>query len=203
MEWRGRIVRLQVVARAASCMAGLLLATHAGPTLAGPTGEPDPELRAELKHAIAEADSFDDRYDAEVWLVDMSTRLERYIPDPEERIDFLKLVHKESARANIPPELTLAVIQVESSFKQFAVSGAGARGYMQIMPFWLKEIAGPGENLFHPKTNIRMGCTILRYYLDKEHGQLRGALARYNGSYGRPDYPDLVIRALSRHWARG
>ncbi len=176
----------------------------AAPALAGPTGEPEPELRALLKQAIGSSDSFSDRFDAEVWLLNMSGRLSRYIKDDRERLDFLRLLHREAARANITPELALAVIDIESRFNRYAISSVGAQGYMQIMPFWLKEIAGPGENnLFHTRTNLRMGCTILRYYLDREHGNLVNALARYNGSYGKPQYPQLVINTLNKRYYRG
>ncbi|MGQ0619443.1 MAG: lytic transglycosylase domain-containing protein [Panacagrimonas sp.] len=179
-------------------MLALPCATHAGPT-----GEPEPELRALLSKAITQSDSFKDRYDAEVWLTDMSGRLERFIKDDAERLEFLRLLHAEATRARIPPELALAVIEVESRFERFAISSAGAQGYMQIMPFWLKEIGGPDENLFHARTNLRMGCTILRFYLDMERGKLNPALARYNGSHGKPQYPDRVLRVLSRRWYRG
>lgn len=181
----------------------VLLGVWAGGALAGPTGEIEPELRALLETAIAESDSFEDRFEAEVWLADMSQRLERFIPGGQERLEFLRVLHREAKRARIPPELALAVIEVESRFDRFAISSAGAQGYMQIMPFWLKEIAGPEENLFHARTNLRMGCTILRFYLDKERGDLYGALARYNGSYGKTWYPDRVMRALNRRWHRG
>lgn len=170
---------------------------------AGPTGEIEPELRVLLEAAISEADSFGDRFEAEVWLADMSNRLERFIDDGHERLTFLRILHREAKRARVPPELALAVIEVESAFERFAISSAGAQGYMQIMPFWLKEIAGPEDNLFDPRTNLRMGCTILRFYLDKERGNLYGALARYNGSRGKTWYPDRVMKALHRRWHRG
>lgn len=170
---------------------------------AGPTGEPEPELRALLTQAIAASDSFGDRFEAEVWLSDMSGRLRGFIKPDAERLEFLRLLHQEAQRARIPPELALAVIEVESRFNRFAISSAGAQGYMQIMPFWLKEIGGAEDNLFHVRTNLRMGCTILRFYLDKERGNLVNALARYNGSYGKPRYPDLVLGALNRRWYRG
>lgn len=181
----------------------LMLSAGVPMAQAGPTGEPEPELRALLKRAVADADSFEHRFDAEVWLVDMSGRLKRFIKNDAERLHFLRVLHREAQRARIPPELALAVIEVESRFDRYAISSAGAQGYMQIMPFWLKEIAGPEENLFHTQTNLRMGCTILRYYLDRERGNLVGALARYNGSYGKPTYPNLVLRALNRRWHRG
>jgi soluble lytic murein transglycosylase-like protein len=183
-------------------MAALLLVASVV-AYAGPTGEPEPELRALLKKAIAESDSFNDRFDAEVWLVDMSGRLKRSIKDDKERLEFLRILHQEADRANITPELALAVIQIESGFNRYAISSAGAQGYMQIMPFWLREIAGPQENLFHARTNLRMGCTILRFYLDREHGDLVKALQRYNGSYGKTQYPALVINALNKRWYRG
>ncbi len=170
---------------------------------AGPTGEPEPELRLRLTEAIRNADSFEDRFDAEVWLLDMSNRLKKFMPNDKLRLDFLRMLHAEAARANIPPELALAVIEIESRFDRYALSVAGAQGYMQIMPFWLKEIAGPQDNLFHARTNLRMGCTILRFYLDKERGNLVNALARYNGSYGKPQYPYKVITALNKRWYRG
>lgn len=179
-----------------------VLAAAAVPAHAGPTGEPEPELRALLAKNINAADSFEHRFDAEVWLVDMSGRLRPYMKNEGQRLQLLRLVHSEARRAKLAPELVLSVIEVESRFDRYAVSSAGAQGLMQIMPFWLKEIGTPGDNLFHTRTNLRMGCTILKFYLDKEHGNLIGALGRYNGSYGKPDYPMLVVNALNRHWYR-
>lgn len=165
--------------------------------------QPESGLRVALLDAVSEADSFSDRFDAEVWLVDMSSRLARQVPDPEERLNILRQVHREAARVNLEPELVLAVIDVESNFDRFAISWAGARGLMQVMPFWLNEIGRPDDNLFHVSTNLRMGCTILRYYLDKEKGDLVRALARYNGSLGRRVYPDKVFTKLQRKWYKG
>ena len=164
------------------------------------TESADPELRKLLKQAITESSSFDDRFDAEVWLMDMSRRLARRMPNTEERLHLLKLIHYEAKRTNLHPELVLAVIEVESNFDRWAISVAGAQGLMQIMPFWLDEIGRPGDNLFTPETNLRMGCTILRYYLDKEKGNLSRALGRYNGSLGRMKYPNKVYRALNKRW---
>jgi len=161
---------------------------------------PSKELREILTRAIAETDSFKDRFDAEVWLLDMSTRLKRKIKNDEKRITLLKQIHFESKRAKLRPELVLAVIEVESNFDRFAISSAGARGFMQIMPFWLKEIGRPNDNLFDMHTNLRMGCTILRHYLDIEKGNLSNALGRYNGSLYSHVYPNKVYRALDRHW---
>jgi soluble lytic murein transglycosylase-like protein len=161
---------------------------------------PEPALREALRAAANEAPSFTDRFHAEVWLTDMSRRLERQVTDAEERIELLTMVHLEASRVDLPPELVLAVIEVESNFDRYAVSVAGALGLMQIMPFWLDEIGRPNDNLLHTDTNLRYGCTILRYYLDKENGDLRRALGRYNGSLGKRKYPNKVIDKLSRKW---
>lgn len=161
---------------------------------------PDPELREALRQAASESASFTDRFHAEVWLTDMSRRLARQVEDPDERIELLTLVHLEAARVELPPELVLAVIEVESNFDRYAVSVAGALGLMQVMPFWLNEIGRPDDNLLHTDTNLRYGCTILRFYLDKEKGDLRRALGRYNGSLGKRKYPNKVIDKLSKKW---
>jgi soluble lytic murein transglycosylase-like protein len=180
---------------------GLLAAALLLPSaLASTPQQPDPRLRALLKEAVADTASFPDRFDAQVWLLDMAGRLEPWVEDPEERLAILKAVHQEATRADLDPELVLAVIHVESLFDRFAISRVGARGLMQVMPFWLDEIGRPRDNLFHIRTNLRMGCTILRYYLDMEDGRLTPALARYNGSYGRNTYPLKVFRALERYW---
>ena len=161
---------------------------------------PDPELRDALRKAANDTQSFTDRFDAEVWLTDMSGRLARQVRDPSERVEILKLVHLEATRAELPPELVLAVIEVESNFDRYAISVAGAIGLMQIMPFWLDEIGRPDDNLNRIDTNLRYGCTILRYYLDKENGDLRRALGRYNGSLGKRKYPNKVVDKLSNKW---
>ena len=161
---------------------------------------PDPELREILRKAAGEVDTFPDRFEAEVWLTDMSRRLARQVQDPEERIEILTLVHYEASRVELPPELILAVIEVESNFDRYAISVAGAIGLMQIMPFWLDEIGRPDDNLLHIDTNLRYGCTILRFYYDKEKGDLRRALGRYNGSLGKRKYPNKVIDKLSKKW---
>ena len=164
---------------------------------------PDPELREVLLEAASAADSFDDRFDAEVWLTDMSARLARQVRDPDERIKLLTRVHYEAARAELAPELVLAVIEVESNFDRYAVSVAGALGLMQVMPFWKDEIGRQGDNLNHVDTNLRYGCTILKFYLDKEKGDLRRALGRYNGSLGKRKYPNKVIDKLTEKWYQG
>ena len=164
---------------------------------------PDPELREALRVAANAADSFDDRFAAEVWLADMSRRLERQVPDADERMRILTRVHHEATIAGLEPELVLAVIDVESNFDRYAVSVAGALGLMQIMPFWKDEIGRPDDNLIRLETNLRYGCTILKYYLNKEDGDLRRALGRYNGSLGRRKYPNKVIDRLSGKWFQG
>jgi soluble lytic murein transglycosylase-like protein len=185
--------------------AALLACCVLTPAFAGPTGEMDPELRARLVQAFADSKDFNDRFIAEVWLTDFSTRLGRYVPkvmpESSQRLEFMRQVHAEATRAKVSPELVLAVINIESKFDRFAISKSGAIGYMQIMPFWLKQIGQPGDNLLHPQTNLRMGCTILRYYLDMEHDSYVRALARYNGSYGRADYPYMVLTALNNRWS--
>ena len=161
------------------------------------------ELRQYLQLAIAEADSFEDRFDAEVWLFDMSSRMSRFIKDPEERLTFLRSVHREASAADLSPELVLALIEVESYFDRYAVSRVGAQGLMQVMPFWKKEIGRPEDNLTQPDTNLRYGCHILKFYLDKEKGNLHRALARYNGSLGKHWYPERVFTRWRKNWYNG
>ncbi len=165
--------------------------------------EMDPQLRAVLLEAVANADSFEDRFAAEVWLTDMSQRLARQVPDLDERLQILRTVHHEAARSNIAPELVLAVIQVESNFDRFAISSSSALGLMQVMPFWVHELGGdnPSE-LLEVQYNLLLGCRILKYYLDMENGELVRALGRYNGSLGRRAYADRVIDALRTKWYR-
>lgn len=177
-----------------------LLATLLVPATLPAEQRPDPELREILREAAGAIDTFPDRFEAEVWLTDMSSRLAKQVSDPEERIEILTLVHYEASRVELPPELILAVIEVESNFDRYAISVAGAIGLMQVMPFWLEEIGRPEDNLLHTDTNLRYGCTILRFYYDKENGDLRRALGRYNGSLGKRKYPNKVIDKLSKKW---
>ena len=160
----------------------------------------DPRLRQVLTEAINSSESFDDRFHAEVWLLDMSNRLQRYVKDEETRLTMLKHVHLEATRSDLQPELVLALIEVESHFDTYAISKSGAQGIMQIMPFWLDEIGRPDDNLIDMKTNLRMGCTILKYYMDMEKDDLHRALARYNGSAGSKVYSNKVLKALQFHW---
>lgn len=162
----------------------------------------DPDLRKRLISAINQSSSFDDRFHAEVWLLDMSTRLSIRVKDLDTRLVLLRSIHREARRANLAPELVIALIDIESRFDRFAISRSGAQGLMQIMPFWLNEIARPDDNLMDIDTNLRMGCTILKYYIDMEKGNLRRALARYNGSLGSWVYPDKVLSVLSKYWYR-
>jgi soluble lytic murein transglycosylase-like protein len=138
--------------------------------------------------------------DAQRWLAEMDARLEKRIPDRKQRLELLRTVHYEATRARLDPQLVLGVIEVESGFRKYAVSRAGARGYMQVMPFWVKLIGQPGHNLFHLRTNLAYGCAILRFYLDMESGDYYRALGRYNGSLGQPQYPNLVLSAWRGRW---
>ncbi|WP_047552737.1 lytic transglycosylase domain-containing protein [Methylotenera sp. G11] len=134
------------------------------------------------------------------WMNAMSERLKKRMPDARYREDFLRTVHYEASRAGLDPQMVLGLIQVESGFKKYAVSSVGARGFMQVMPFWVRSIGANDHNLFLLRTNLRYGCTILRHYVDIERGDLYRALGRYNGSLGRPEYPNLVLSAWRKHW---
>jgi len=134
------------------------------------------------------------------WMSEMSQRLKKRMPDTAYREDFLRTVHYEASRAGLDPQMVLGLIQVESGFKKYAVSSVGARGFMQVMPFWVRSIGANDHNLFLLRTNLRYGCTILRHYLDIERGDLYRALGRYNGSLGKPQYPNLVLGAWRKHW---
>ncbi len=162
-------------------------------------------VRAVLQRSVSDQAApklaFATRYEADFWLDEMSRRLQGRMPDAKYRLDFLKTVHYEATRAGLEPELVLGLIEVESGFNKYAVSGAGARGYMQVMPFWVKEIGAKEHNLFHLRINLRYGCTILRHYLDMEKGNLYRALGRYNGSLGDSKYPNLVRTAWRKNWS--
>ena len=158
-------------------------------------------LHAAIADRAAPEPQFPTLRDKLDWLTEMSARLSRRMPDREARLDFLKTVYYEAKRAGLDPQMVLGLIQVESGFKKYAVSSAGARGYMQVMPFWVRLIGSKEHNLFHMRTNLRFGCTILRHYLDIENGDVYRALGRYNGSLGQPDYPNMVRGAWERQWA--
>jgi soluble lytic murein transglycosylase-like protein len=138
--------------------------------------------------------------DGQRWLEEMDKRLEKRIPDRQQRLELLRAVQYEATRARLDPQLVLGVIEVESGFRKYAVSRAGARGYMQVMPFWVQLIGQPSHNLFHLRTNLAYGCVILRHYLDLEKGDYWRALGRYNGSLGKPGYPELVLAAWRGRW---
>ena len=185
---------------ACAAMAGAS-AVHAGAQIYEPLAD---SMRAGLQASIADTPAsrhaFSNPMDAVSWLTEMAQRMEKRVPYLRTRLDLLRTVHYEASRAGLDPQLVLAVIHVESNFRKFAVSSAGARGYMQVMPFWVGLIGKKGDNLFNLRTNLRYGCVILRHYLDIEGGNLSRALARYNGSLGKPDYPNLVLRAMRTSW---
>jgi len=139
--------------------------------------------------------------EGKLWMAEMSERLKKRMPDRATRENFLQTVNYEAARAGLDPQLVLGLIQVESGFKKYAVSSVGARGFMQVMPFWVRSIGAKDHNLFHLRLNLRYGCTILRHYLTMEHGDLYRALGRYNGSLGQPQYPNMVLGAWRRNWS--
>ncbi len=181
---------------AAACLAALLT-TH--PACADQ--QQDPELKAVVQRAIGEAECFTDHYDSAVWYTLMEPRLRRIVKEKDERLEILKQVYCETHRAGearLPPGLVMSVIEVESRFDRYAVSSAAAVGLMQVMPFWPERLGMRRYELVRTGPNIRMGCAILRFYLQYEHNDVRKALARYNGSIGRRDYPDKVIYAWTK-----
>ncbi len=195
------MTRTAALVRLALC--GLLLASaaHAGQQRNEPI---DPVVLATLTGQIADQAApffnFKNPNDAHKWIFEMSNRLQARVPDRKDRINLLKTVQWEATRAGLDPQLVLGVMQIESGFKKYAVSSAGARGYLQVMPFWTQVFKRPRDNLFNLRTNLRYGCVILRYYLDIEKGDFFRALGRYNGSLGRPEYPDAVNAAWHGRW---
>jgi soluble lytic murein transglycosylase-like protein len=189
-------------------MAGLMLAAlpltaRAGAQVEEPLAD---AVRSALSAAVAHGAPPKPRFDAIEprlaylrWLGEMSERLKRRKTEAQTRIEFLETVWYESVRAGLEPALVLGLIQVESGFRKYAISVAGARGYMQVMPFWARLIGdGQASRLFHMQTNLRFGCVIMRHYLDRERGDLFLALGRYNGSRGRAEYPNAVLGARQR-----
>jgi soluble lytic murein transglycosylase-like protein len=161
-------------------------------------------VRATLASAVNDRASVDWKdLDTRAWVRAMTRRVISHFRDEEAAREFLALVRYEAMRAGLDPHLVLAVIDVESRFRKYAVSKAGARGLMQVMPFWIEQIGGKTDNLFQERTNLRYGCVILRHYLDRERGNMSNALARYNGSLGQPQYPQRVLRAWKERWALG
>jgi len=161
-------------------------------------------VRARLSNQVSDKAAatmhFRSEEDANRWLATMEKRLQARIPDRKQRLELLRTVHYEAVRARLDPQLVLGVMEVESGFRKYAVSSAGARGYMQVMPFWVKLIGQPKHNLFHLRTNLAYGCAILRYYVDQENGDYFRALMRYNGSLGSAKYPRLVLSAWKGRW---
>jgi len=158
------------------------------------------DLTLALDQTLRHASSFRTREGAISWLSEMSRRLEARVPDPFYRFELLRLIHRGATDHNLDPQLVLSLIEIESGFKRFAVSKSGARGLMQVMPFWMKEIGHPRDNLFHPVTNLHYGCSILRWYLDDSDQITRTALARYNGG-GDPQYAAKVLSAFKQRWS--
>ena len=161
-------------------------------------------VRSSMQRGLADTPitrtAFRNPADEAAWLKEMSRRLSKRMPDESERLEFLTTLHWEASRAGVDPQLLLGLIQVESGFHKYAVSPVGARGYTQVMPFWVKAIGNPDHNLFQLRTNLRYGALILRHYIDIERGDYYRALGRFNGSLGRPEYPTLVVNAWKRHW---
>ena len=180
-------------------MTGTLLL--AWPAMGGPAPTASTTLRAQVHSALSRPNkSNDNRYNRSVWMKTMSARLASYISSPKRRKKLLVLVRSEADHAGVPPSLVLAMINVESDFKPWAVSAVGAQGLMQIMPFWLKVAGKPGDNLFNPRTNVRIGCTVLAYYLKRSHGDIAEALQRYYGKRFGTRYTTRVLKLLETRW---
>jgi soluble lytic murein transglycosylase-like protein len=181
----------------------MLLAALPSAVRAAPASDAqrEPELRAAVKHAIEQAECFEDKFDSAVWYKMMEPRLRKRVSDREERMAILKYVFCESRRpgeARIPPGLIMAIMEIESNFDRWAVSHAGAVGLMQVMPFWPENLGMRRTQLVKIPENIRMGCAIFRFYLKREKGNVARALARYNGSVGKRWYSDKVIGQWTR-----
>ena len=194
-------------AKAAALAGVLALGLGVTPAFAGAQAEE--QLAASVVTGLARAigdnpvpRDYAERASVRPWLVDMSRQLAARFPDDVARTEFLATVHYEATRAGLDPQLVLGVIHHESNFRKYAVSVADARGFMQVMPFWVRLIGTPDQNLFQLRTNLRYGCTILRHYLDVEKGDVYRALGRYNGSLGRPEYPTAVMAASQRYQIR-
>ena len=163
----------------------------------------DPELKAVIERAITQAQCFTDQYDSAVWYTLMEPKLRRYMSDRDERLALLRTVYCETHRPGVttlPSGLVLAVLDVESRFDRWAVSNSGAVGLMQVMPFWPEQLGMHRRELVTMEANIRMGCAILRHYLETEHNDVRRALGRYNGSLRAREYPDRVVTRWTRYW---
>lgn len=190
-------------ARPALALALLLCSALGASGAAEADAQRDPELRAVVAAAIGAAECFPDKFDSAVWYTLMEPRLRAIVADHDERLQILRTTYCETHRdgaQRLPPGLVLAVMDVESRFNRWAVSSAGAVGLMQVMPYWPEQLGMQRYQLTHVAENMRMGCAILRFYLARERNDVRKALARYNGSIGRRDYPDKVIVRWTSHW---
>jgi len=187
---------------------GLMVMLAIVPPAARAGAQVEEELSANVQNSLHRSVSdypaphlvFTTDVEGTAWLADMSSRLAAKISDWPTRRDFLVTVQYEASRAGLDPQLVLGLIQHESNFRKYAMSTAQARGYMQVMPFWVRQIGNSDHDLFNLRTNLRYGCTILRYYLDRENGDLYRALGRYNGSLGRAEYPSAVVSLMQRYW---
>jgi soluble lytic murein transglycosylase-like protein len=180
-----------------------LLALAGAAPLALADAQRDPELRGIVAEAIASAECFPDKFDSAVWYTLMEPKLRNVVKDHAERMQILKTAFCEAHRAGeqrLPPGLVMAVMDIESRFNRWAVSSAGAVGLMQVMPFWPADLGMKRHQLTQIEANMRMGCAILRFYLKRERNDVRKALARYNGSVGRREYPDLVVQRWTSRW---
>jgi soluble lytic murein transglycosylase-like protein len=185
----------------ASCLLAVSFQGFAGNQVYEPLAD---SVRQRLSHMVSDRAPaklyFASAQEGQRWIDEMDKRLAPRIPDRQQRLELLRTVHYEALRARLDPQLVLGLIEVESGFRKYAVSRAGARGYMQVMPFWVSLIGQPGHNLFHLRTNLAYGCAILRHYLDMERGDYFRALGRYNGTLGKPEYPNLVLGAWKSRW---
>jgi hypothetical protein len=185
----------------ASCLLAVSFQGFAGNQVYEPLAD---SVRQRLSHMVSDRAPaklyFASAQEGQRWIDEMDKRLAPRMRDRQQRLEFLRTVHYEALRARLDPQLVLGLIEVESGFRKYALSRAGARGYMQVMPFWVSQIGQPGHNLFHLRTNLAYGCAILRHYLDMERGDYFRALGRYNGTLGKPEYPNLVLGAWKGRW---
>jgi soluble lytic murein transglycosylase-like protein len=185
----------------ASCLLAVSFQGFAGNQVYEPLAD---SVRQRLSHMVSDRApaklNFASAQEGQRWIDEMDKRLAPRMRDRQQRLEFLRTVHYEALRARLDPQLVLGLIEVESGFRKYALSRAGARGYMQVMPFWVSLIGQPGHNLFHLRTNLAYGCAILRHYLDMERGDYFRALGRYNGTLGKPEYPNLVLGAWKGRW---
>ena len=196
--------RVCAAALLSPCVALLPQRAHAGAQVEEPLAD---SVRSALGAAVNDSappkpvfENIEERLVYLRWLGEMSNRLKRRKTEHVVRVEFLETLWYASKRAGLEPSLVLGLVQVESGFRKYAISSVGARGYMQVMPFWARLIGdGDASRLFHMQTNLAFGCVILRHYLNREKGDMYMALGRYNGSRGRPEYPNAVF-ALQRLW---